>query len=133
MENPKHLGGTCKRNVNRSHKANQCDVCNYWNHIKCDKLDNKLYETLITSEEPHICNQCKDEEIPFQKLSNEQLFTSIVKGINKEFDAHSNPNDINRCSEQDETSAINCQYYDADSMLSKLEKNKNFSFLHMNI
>ena len=37
-ENPKYPCGTCKLNVNKTHKAIQCDNCNYWNHINVIKL-----------------------------------------------------------------------------------------------
>ena len=59
-ENPKYPCGTCKLNVNKTHKAIQCDNCNYWNHIKCDKIDSNLYETLKNSKKHYISNLCKE-------------------------------------------------------------------------
>ena len=50
-----------------NHKAIQCDNCNYWDHIKCDKIDSNVYETLKNSKEQYIC-KCKEEIIPFHKL-----------------------------------------------------------------
>ena len=48
-ENSKYPCGICSKNVNSSHKAIQCDSCNFWNHIKCDQIDNKTYEELKIS------------------------------------------------------------------------------------
>ena len=65
-------------------KAIQCDLCNYWNHIKCDGVDNKTYESLKKSDDDsvtHFCKICKDEIFAFQTLSDEQYITSIVKNI----------------------------------------------------
>ena len=50
-ENPKYPCGICAKNVNLRHKATQCDSCNFWNHIKCDQIDNKSYDYLKKSTE----------------------------------------------------------------------------------
>ena len=34
----KYPCGTCLRSVSNRNKAFQCDVCNFWNHIKCDGI-----------------------------------------------------------------------------------------------
>ena len=48
--NPKYPCGICTKIVSYRHKAIQCDLCNYWNHIKCDNVENKTYETLKKSQ-----------------------------------------------------------------------------------
>ena len=88
-ENPKYRCGTCKLNVNKSQKAIQCDNCNYWNHIKCDKIDSNVCATLKNSKEHYICNLCKEEIIPFHKLSNQQFFTTIALSKRKDSDENS--------------------------------------------
>ena len=130
------------------HKAIQCDNCNYWNHIKCDKIDSNLYETLKNSKEHYICNLCKEEIFPFHKLSNHHFFMTIAMGNIKDFDDNSdlklfpspalkslfdNLNDISRPQDPDEPSSINCEYYEADLNLLKLTKKNMFSLFHMNI
>ena len=43
---PKYPCGVCSKFVGKRMKAVQCDLCNYWNHIKCDKIDDKTYNSL---------------------------------------------------------------------------------------
>ena len=120
-DNPKYPCGTCKLNIHIT-KAVQCDLCNYWNHIKGDRMCYNTYEILKISDEQYICNQCKEEAIPFQKLSNQQFFTSIVKGISKDLDENSDPkifpspalksffrntNDLNQPQDHNESSSVN--------------------------
>ena len=146
-DNPKYPCGTCKLNVHKTHKAVQCDLCNYWNHIKCDRIDNNVYETLKKSDEQYFCYQCKEEAIPFYNLSHQQFFASVKKGLNKDLGENSdlkfpapalksffaNINDLNQPQDHDESSSINCEYYEADASLPKLNSNKNFSLFHLNI
>ena len=33
--------GTCSKRVGKRMRAVQCDICNFWNHIKCDNIDPK--------------------------------------------------------------------------------------------
>ena len=40
-ENPVYPCGICTKKVGQRRKAIQCDLCNFWNHIKCDEIDNK--------------------------------------------------------------------------------------------
>ena len=88
-ENPKYPCGTCQKNVSINHNAIQCDLCNYWTHIKCDRIDNKDYEKLKKSDDTYFCNICKEDTLPFQKLSNQQFFTSVTKDIRKDINENS--------------------------------------------
>ena len=73
--NPRFPCGICTKNVNTNHKAVQCDLCNYHNHIKCDGIDNKTYEILVKSDDSvlHYCKLCKE-----YLLSNHFLTTNIL-------------------------------------------------------
>ena len=81
--NPKYPCGICTKTVSYRHKAIQCDLCNYWNHIKCDGVENKTYEALKKSDdsEKHFCKICNEDVFAFQKLSDDEFFTSIVRNI----------------------------------------------------
>ena len=81
--NPRYPCGICLKNVSQRHRAVQCDLCNYWNHIKCDGVENKTYEALKKSDDSvkHFCKLCKEDIFAFQKLSDDEFFTSIVKNI----------------------------------------------------
>ena len=81
--NPIYPCGICTKKVSQRNKAIQCDLCNYWNHIKCDDIDDKTYEALkkSTKSEIYYCKVCREEIFPFQTLSNDQFFTSIIKNV----------------------------------------------------
>ena len=116
--------------------------------IKCDKIDNKDYENLKKSNDTYFCNLCKEDAIPFQRLSKQQFFTSVTKGITKDISENSchnifptnsdksffkELNGLNSPGDFDEQSPINCEYYDADQSLPKVNNNRNFSIFHINI
>ena len=66
-ENPKYPRGICSKTVKSSHKATQCDSCNFWNHIKCDQIDNTSYVHLTKSNDIYLCEICKED----MSLSND--------------------------------------------------------------
>ena len=47
-----HPCGICTKKVGQRHKAIQCDLCNYWNHIRCDGIEDKVYEKITKSDDP---------------------------------------------------------------------------------
>ena len=148
-DNPKYPCGVCNRLVKDEHKAVQCDVCNFWNHIKCDKVDLQMYENLKKSKDPYICYNCKLNIMPFQNLTNEQFITTSFRGSDIDIDDYNDlnilppnilksfVNDINDANQSkgndDDETPINCQYYGADSSLPKIGSKKYFSLFHMNI
>ena len=79
--NPKFPCGICFKNIAKNHKAIRCNLCNYKIHIKCNKIEVHTYEKIIKNEEPQFCIQCKEEFIPFQKLSDQQFLLTASKGI----------------------------------------------------
>ena len=81
--NPRYPCGICLKNVSQRHRAVQCDFFNYWNHIKCDGVENKTYEALKKSDDSvkHFCKLCKMDIFAFQKLSDDEFFTSVVKNV----------------------------------------------------
>ena len=38
--------GVCGKRVGKRMRAIKCDLCNYWNHIKCDGVEPTHYEIL---------------------------------------------------------------------------------------
>ena len=136
--------GICSKTVGKRMKAVQCDLCNYWNHIKCDNVDNKTYESLKKSDQSqtHFCKICKEEIFAFQTLSDEQYITSIVKdiNINENLNLKTNPtpalkvliNDLENHDNDEESIAINCNYYDFSTPIPNSKKNNN-SMFHLNL
>ena len=123
IENQICFCGICSKKVGQKHKAVQCDLCDHWNHIKCDNIDNKTYEALKKSSvsEKYYCKLCKEDLFVFQKLSDDEFFTSIVKNIEikEDLNLQRSPsstlktlfNDFSSHN-KDEPSPINCDYYD---------------------
>ena len=71
--------GTCSKRVGKRMRAVQCDICNFWNHIKCDNIDPKYYEKLkIDPNIFHMCNICREDLFPFH--TQEEQWTSYIKG-----------------------------------------------------
>ena len=113
--------GVCGKRVGKRMRAIKCDLCNYWNHIKCDGVEPNHYETLKKSDDSveHYCKLCKEEIFPFQSLHNENYVASVVNGIEikEDLNLQLNPSprlrtlfhDLN---EQNEETLINCEYYD---------------------
>ena len=60
--------------VAKNHQAIQCDSCNHWIHIKCNKIKLETYKHLQSSIAELYCIKCFANIIPFSKLSHQQLF-----------------------------------------------------------
>ena len=150
-ENPKYPCGICNKTIGKNHRAIRCCICNYKVHIKCNKTDKKSYEKLEKTKDPCICIACKEENLPFSKLTDEQ-FKLMSNAINIDDDhdlAHSlfpseslkcffkgindltNPNNANSDGDVDNI-PINCKYVDINSFNYKQNKD-DFSLFHLNI
>ncbi len=46
MPDPIYPCGCCNKKVNPRNKAVQCDICNYFNHIRCDGISAYEYEKM---------------------------------------------------------------------------------------
>ena len=147
----------CLKAVAKNHKAIECNLCNKWVHIKCNKFNKKDYITYQEDEErPFYCIKCLADSLPLQNLSNNQ-FDLTNKGIhypeemNVE-EVHLSPSqldmirkinnsiskgldfedDIN--SEEAVGNPIDCKYYSIEEFNGKRHNSiKNFSILHLNI
>ena len=83
-KNPKYPCGICTKNIAKNQKLLRCNLCNYKVHIKCNKTDAKQYEKVKGSEWYVYCLSCKEEIIPFQKLTSQQFFATASQGLNKD-------------------------------------------------
>ena len=133
--------GACSKRVSAHMRAIQCDLCNYWNHIKCDRIEPSHYEKLKKSDvaQQHFCRLCKEELFPFQSLDNDQYISSVLcnVNVNDNLNLQINPpprlktlfSDLN--DRNNEESLINCEYYDYSKSIPHT-KDKNKSIFHMN-
>ena len=143
---------SCEKNVNNNHRAIQCDICD-----KCNFLNNKDYDNLKKSDDPFFCIKCYETILPFCKLTDKEFIISIINGVtgfNNEteidFLPPSQMNTIlelnnfinqklnslsdNKENEEDDTSPINCIYYNIDEFTkANFNPSKSFSILHLNI
>ena len=134
--------GICNKRVGTHMRAIQCDLCNYWNHIKCDGIEASHYVILKKSDNTHqhYCKLCREENLPFQTIDNDQYLSSIIHDVNVSDDLNLliNPpprlktlfTDLN--DRNNEESLINCEYYDYSKPIPHT-KDKNKAFFHMNI
>ena len=109
--------------------------------IKCDGIDNKTYEALKKSSDSYYCKLCKEEIFAFQKLSDDQYQASIVKNVDINEDLNlrltTSPvlnilfNDLDNHN-KNESSAINCSYYDFSTPIPNAKKSNN-SMFHLNL
>ena len=120
----KYPCGICTKVVTQRHKAIQCDSCNYGIISNTtESTIERAYEALKKpgESEKYFRKICKEDIIPFQKLSYDEFFTSVVKTIDIEEDLNLriSPsqtlktlfNDLSSQNE-DKPSPINCGYYD---------------------
>ena len=73
----------CNKAVQNRQKSIECDTCNKWVHIKCNKLDDKDYK--YHQDNPNatfLCLKCSEENLPFSKLNNNPFNISVKQGIN---------------------------------------------------
>ena len=50
--------GLCSKSVASNHRAVLCEVCYYWQHIKCAGISPSEYKLLSASEDPWVCRNC---------------------------------------------------------------------------
>ena len=134
-ENPKYPCGICNKTIGKNHRFIRCIICNYKVHIKCNKTDVKTYDNIEKTKEACICINCKEDNLPFFKLTDEQ-FKLMSNAVNIDDDkdlAYSlfppeslkalfrGINDVTNEGINDETEQIpiNCNYVDINSFKYK--------------
>ena len=63
----------CHININNKDSAAQCDICQSWVHVKCNKLNHIDYKYLQGSNEPRWCLSCCSKIFPFGTLTNKKF------------------------------------------------------------
>ena len=151
----------CNININNKDRAVQCDICQFWIHIKCNKLNHMVYKYLQRSNDLWYYISCCDEVLPFSTLANKN-FLSMVNPppvpddhncftnnsdayISKNSSLSVKPssdislvfNQFNNSSPEQKTdpeNVVNSNYYDIDQLqtLKFPEKNKPLFLFHIN-
>ena len=69
----------CHVNVNnKKESAAQCDICQSWVHMKCNKLNQIDYKYLQDSNDPWYCLSCCRNIFPFGTQTNTAFISSIM-------------------------------------------------------
>ena len=147
--------GVCEKTIAKNHRHITCNTCKSNLHIKCNKTDEITYNRIIKDKEDLTCIKCKQENIPFQDLTDLE-FSVVSNGIENSTNIESIENisvtstslrkffsEINKSNpfddlktslddDDDDSIQINCKYTDVGSFNYKKDPNK-FSIFHTNI
>ena len=150
----------CNININNKDRAVQCDICQFWIHIKCNKLNHIDYKYLQGSNDPWYCISCCDEILPFGTLTNKNFLSTVNPPVPDDHNCFTNRmdayisensslsfkpssdlsllfNQFNNSSPEQKTdtkNVLNSNCYDTDQLqtLKFLEKSKQLSLFHIN-
>ena len=140
-----------------------CPFCNLWSHNKCNKITSKEYKIHQKNiDEPFCCQKCF-EQIPFNSLNSTEFGTFskfdvietqngsdiqlsptptqqiIIDKLNnliqrQNFNQEDKDNDYSSVPDNEFDQPLTCSYFSCDDFVSaKIDANKNFSILHLNI
>ena len=79
----------CSKNIDNGDVAMQCDICQFWVHLRCNKLNLVDYKYLQGSTDPWFCLSCCSTILPFGNLTDKDFSCSI---LNKNYIEISNKN-----------------------------------------
>ena len=72
----------CSKKVTNNQKAALCDLCNFWAHIKCNKLFKDSYEKFKDDSNLRFTYmQCNHTIFPFMSPNNDQFYTFVQKEL----------------------------------------------------
>ena len=147
----------CNTNIKDTNSAAQCDICQFWIHMKCDNLNHIDYKYLQGSSDSWFCISCCNDIFPFGILTNKN-FLSTISNCNPSTIKISDANHISSSSslalkpsanlsllfnqfnkfspepKNEPENVVNSNYYEIDQIqtLKFPEKNKSLSLFHIN-
>ena len=71
----------CNTNTKDTDSAAQCDICQFWIHMKCNNVNHNDYKYLQGSSDPWFCISCCNEIFPFRILTNKN-FLYVLSNCN---------------------------------------------------
>ena len=69
---------TCDTNIKNTDSAAQCDICQFWIHIRCNNLNHIDSKYLQGSNDPCFCITCCNEIFPFGTLRNKNILSMMM-------------------------------------------------------
>ena len=82
---------SCNHFVAVNHRAIQCDICDSWIHIRCNRLDKNdyaHYQHPDNESEEFYCINCISKHVPFSHLNNNEFSVLVKKGITNSTDSY---------------------------------------------
>ena len=67
------------KNVDTNDHAVQCDLCNFWIHIKCNNLNDVNYKYLQRLSDSWYCITCSSSRFPLNCLNNDAFSSLIIQ------------------------------------------------------
>ena len=68
----------CSKNINNRDAAIQCDICQFWVHLRCNKVSLVDYKYLQGSTDPWFCLSCCSTILPFGNLTDKDFSCSTL-------------------------------------------------------
>ena len=68
----------CKTNAKDTDNAAQCDICQFWIHMKCNNLNHIDYKYLQGSNDPWFCITCCNEIFSFGLIVNKKFLSLMM-------------------------------------------------------
>ena len=131
-----YLCDICKKLIDDVQVAASCCLCNYKSHKKCNRLRSKNFVTVDKRNKFPICNDCKENTLPFQNIFPDKSTDSNSNNNNnlKEFFNTINIENLENIGDKNDTDKtnLNCKYFDYDNFKFEKEE-KKLSIFHMNI
>ena len=140
----------CAKNVHDKDKAVQCDLCELWIHIKCNKFNYLDYRYLQNCDESWYCTDCCSIIFLFNSLSSNKNFLVCCTNTDSNITHHNSSlslkpssnleflvNQFNNATPEnsnDPEKISSSKYYDIEEMhnIEIPQKNKSFSLFHIN-
>ena len=157
INHPKFPCRICTKNVHGKDKAVQCDLCELWIHIECNKLNHLDYRYLQNCDESWYYIDCCSTIFPFNSLPNNKNFVgcstntdnNIIQRRDLEHDHDSSlslklssnlellENEFNNATPENSNEPeqiFSSKYYDTEEMhnIDIPHKNKSLSLFHIN-
>ena len=82
---PKFPCRICAKIIHDKDKVVQCDICEFWIHIKCNNLNYLDYRYLQNCDESWYCIECCSTIFPFNSLSSSKSFLACCSGSDSNF------------------------------------------------
>ena len=68
----------CNKNIYDRDTAIQCDICQFWVHLRCNILNLVDYKYLQGSTDPWFCLSCCSTILPFGNLSDHDFSSPVL-------------------------------------------------------